>query len=191
MEKTKMKLTDIFDEDMILKSDRLILRPLTKNDADDFYEIFSDREVMRYYDVLPLENKEQAEIMLGGFIKALADRSMLRWGIEYKGKMVGTCGFFSFKDDCMKAEMGYELNSAYHRLGIMSEALTMILDFIFEKSGINRVEAWVEPDNTASKAVLKKLGFTHEGTLRQYEFCRDGIIDITVWSILRNDRLAG
>ena len=72
MEKTKMKLTDIFDEDMLLKSDRLILRPLNGNDLDDFYEIFSDREVMRYYDVLPLENREQAELMLDGFINALS-----------------------------------------------------------------------------------------------------------------------
>ena len=183
-----MKLTDIFDEAMLLKSDRLILRPLNGNDLDDFYEIFSDREVMRYYDVLPLENREQAKLMLDGFIGAFADRSMLRWGIEYRGKMVGTCGFFGFKDDCRKAEMGYELNSAYHRLGIMSEALTMILDFIFAKSDINRVEAYAEPDNTASLAVLKKLGFTREGTLRQYEYCRDGIIDITIWGLLRSDR---
>ena len=181
-------LTDIFDEDMIMRSDRLILRPLERRDVGDFYEIFSDREVMRYYDVLPLESIGQAEEMLDGFLAARADRTMLRWGIEYRGKMVGTCGFFNFKDDCKKAEMGYDLNLSFHRMGIMSEALAMILDFIYDKTDINRVEAWVEPQNAASAGVLAKLGFTHEGTLRQYEYCRDEVIDIMVWGMLRSDR---
>ena len=181
-------LTDIFDEDMTLRSDRLTLRRLAKGDRDDLYEIFSDREVMRYYDVLPFDDIAQAEEMLDRFIGGYSDRSMMRWGIEYNGKMVGTCGFFGFKEDCKKAEMGYELNSSFQRMGIMSEALGMILGFIFDKTDINRVEAYIEPENTASLATAEKLGFVREGTLRQYECCRGGIIDITVWGMLRSDR---
>ncbi len=181
-------LTDIFDEDMTLRSDRLILRRLAEGDRDDLYEIFSDKEVMRYYDVLPFDDIAQAEEMLDRFIGGYSDRSMMRWGIEYNGKMVGTCGFFGFKEDCKKTEMGYELNRSFQRMGIMSEALGMILGFIFDKTDINRVEAWVEPQNAASAGVLAKLGFAHEGTLRQYEYCRDEVIDIMVWGMLRSDR---
>ena len=51
----------------------------------------------------------------------------------------------------------------------------------------NRIEAYVEPMNTASLKLLENLGFTKEGLLRQYELCRGGLIDITIWGLLRSD----
>ena len=83
--------------------------------------------------------------------------------------------------------MGYELNSKYWNKGIMSESLEMIMDFIFRETDINRIEAYVEPMNTASLKLLESLGFTKEGLLRQYELCRGGLIDITIWGLLRSD----
>ena len=69
----------------------------------------------------------------------------------------------------------------------MSEALTLIIDFAFEHSEVNRIEAFVEPPNQASRALLGKLGFRMEGTLREHEMCRGELIDIQVFSLLRKD----
>ena len=51
----------IFDSDLVLESDRLILRPLKNSDAQDLFEVFSDRDVMKYYDVLPFNDITEAE----------------------------------------------------------------------------------------------------------------------------------
>lgn len=182
-------IKDLFDKNLILESERLLLRPIKESDADDIFEIFSDKEVMKYYDLLPFSSINDAVNQVEIFRKCLSEKTMMRWGIELKenGKLIGTCGFFAFSEENMKAEMGYELNREYWNKGIMSEALKMIIDFIFRETDINRVEAYVEPMNTASLKLLESLGFTKEGLLRQYEVCRGNLIDITIWGLLRND----
>lgn len=182
-------ITDIFDEPLSMDLERVLLRPITADDADDLYEIFSDKQVMKYYDRLPLKSREEADELAKMFIDCLADRKMLRWGIEEKssGKLIGTCGFFCISETNKKAEVGYELRRDRWGTGIMSEAVEAIMKFIFTKTDINRVEAFVEIPNVASMKLLDKLGFVNEGTLRQYERCRGELIDVTIWSCLRND----
>lgn len=182
-------LRDLFDKNLILESERLLLRPIKESDTDDIFEIFSDIEVMKYYDLLPFLTKDDAINQVEVFRKCLSEKTMVRWGIELKetGKLIGTCGFFAFSEESLKAEMGYELNRKYWNHGIMSESLKMIMDFIFRETDINRIEAYVEPMNTASLKLLENLGFTKEGLLRQYELCRDQLIDITIWGLLRSD----
>ena len=118
-------LRDIFDKPVTFETDRLRLRLLTQQDTRDIYEIFSDRQVMKYYDLSPFESLERAEEQIDLFTNGFEQRTMLRWGIELKdgGKLIGTCGFFAFNEDALKAELGYELNSSYHGKGLMSEAL--------------------------------------------------------------------
>ena len=182
-------LTDIFKKNMLINTQRLLLRPLFQSDAQDIYEIFSDKQVMKYYDLLPFESLERAKQQVEFFTQGFEQKTMLRWGIEYKdnSKLIGTCGFFAFNEDVKKAELGYELNSSYHGKGLMTEALGAILSHIFTQTDINRVEAYVEPPNIASQKTLEKLGFTKEGTLRQFERCRGELIDICVYGCLRSD----
>lgn len=182
-------ITDIFEKNMILESERLLLRPLEESDVSDLYEIFSDKLVMKYYDLLPFENISEAQKQIAIFRKCLSEKNMLRWGIILKEnkKLMGTCGFFAFSEKHQKAEIGYELHRDYWHCGIMTEALEMILNFIFTSSEINRVEAFVEIPNTASQKLLEKIGFTKEGVLRQYEKCRGNLIDIIIYGYLRSD----
>lgn len=184
---------ELFGKDLVLESERLILRPLEERDAKDVFEIFSDGELMRYYDLLPFKSMEKAERQTRFFMQALKDRTMIRWGIVLRenAKLVGTCGLFAFSDDDKKAELGYELNRNFQRRGIMSEALALVLDFAFSSSDINRIEAFIEPPNTASQALAGRLGFVKEGEMRDYELCRGKLIDITLWALLRRDWKSG
>lgn len=182
-------LTDIFEKDTLLETSRLRLRKITTADTQDIFEIFSDRQVMKYYDLLPFESIQRAREQAEFFEKSFEDKTMLRWGLELKEscKLIGTCGIFNFNESALKAELGYELGSAYQSAGLMSEALSAALEFIFKNCGINRIEAYVEPQNDFSQKLLEKLGFTKEGTLRQYERCRGELIDICIYGLLRSD----
>ena len=181
--------TKLFDTDITIETSRLTLSSLKDSDAEDIFEIFSDKQVMQFYDLLPFETLDRAKEQVKFFTNGYEQKQMIRWGIRYKenGKLIGTCGFFAFNEDAEKAELGYELNSSYQGKGIMTEAISEALAFLFKQTTVNRVEAYVEPENIPSQKLLEKLGFTKEGTLRKFERCRGELIDICVFGLLRNE----
>ena len=69
----------------------------------------------------------------------------------------------------------------------MSEALSLIIDHAYNNSEVNRIEAFVETPNKASRSLLEKLGFRMEETLREHEMCRGKLIDIQLLGLLRKD----
>ncbi len=172
-----------------LESDRLLLRPITVQDAKDLFEIYSNKEVMLYFDDRSaFENMSEAEDMAKGYENGIKTKAEMRWGIILKdtGKLIGTCGFHAISDYDKRLEIGYDLNRKYWGKKIMTEALSLIIQFAFEMD-VNRIEAFVEPPNTGSRVLLEKLGFSLEGTLRQHEMCRGELIDIQILGLLRGD----
>jgi ribosomal-protein-alanine N-acetyltransferase len=88
------------------------------------------------------------------------------------------------------AEWGYALATPYQKQGLMEEALHQLLDEIFRRTGIERLEARCAVDNAASIRVLEKLGFLREGVLRSY-FRLDGRrVDNVLYAVLRDDHIA-
>lgn len=173
-----------------LESDRLVLRKITSQDAAELYEIYSNKEVMLYFDDRgAFESMSEAEEMAKGYEEGLKNKWEMRWGIVLKetGKLIGTCGFHAISDYDKRVEVGYDLNREYWGQKIMTESLSLIFSFAFDVSDVNRIEAFIEPPNTGSRVLLEKLGFTLEGTLRQHEMCRGELIDIQILGLLRDD----
>lgn len=181
---------ELFKNFIELQSDRLLLRRITDQDASDLFEIYSNKEVMLYFDDRSaFEDMTEAEKMAKDYENGLINKWEMRWGIVLKetGKLIGTCGFHSISDYDKRIEIGYDLNRDYWGKKIMTEALSLIIQFAFEVSDVNRIEAFVEPPNIGSWVLLDKLGFSLEGTLRQHEMCRGELIDIQIFGLLRDD----
>jgi ribosomal-protein-alanine N-acetyltransferase len=183
---------ELFTNFRELESDRLLLRRITVQDSKDLFEIYSNKEVMLYFDDRnAFEDMEEAEQMAKGFADGIDNRTEIRWGIVLKetGKLIGTCGFHAISDYDKRIEVGYDLNRVYWGKKIMKDALSLIISFAFEVSDVNRIEAFVEPPNIASRMLLERLGFVLEGTLRKHEMCRGRLIDIQILSLLRDDSI--
>ncbi|MCB0183617.1 MAG: GNAT family N-acetyltransferase, partial [Caldilineaceae bacterium] len=86
-----------------------------------------------------------------------------------------------------RGEIGYDLRQREWGKGIMAEALDAIIDFGFRDMGLQRVEALVMPENVASARLLRKLGFTEEGTLRDYDRFKGAFHDMRCFSILKQE----
>ncbi len=173
-----------------LQSERLLLRKLTGQDVTDIFEIYSDPDVMMYFDDrYAFTALAEAEQMISGYNQAIHDMNGMRWGIVLKesGKLIGTCGFHAISDYHKRIEVGYDLNRNFWGNGFMSEALSLIIDHAYNHSEVNRIEAYVETPNKASRSLLEKLGFRMEGILREHEMCRGNLIDIQILSLLRKD----
>ncbi len=111
------------------------------------------------------------------------------WIIEASGEPCGWITLVVANWDHGLAEIGYALSTQFHNRGIMAQALSLLLPEIFLRTTLERVEARCSVDNEASRKVLEKLGFTHEGTLRSYFRLRGKRIDHSLYALLRIDFL--
>ncbi len=74
--------------------------------------------------------------------------------------------------------------------GYASEATRLLIDYLFDGLKLNRLEAYIHPDNVASRHLAEKCGLTCEGTLRQLWYQHGEYQDLSLYSIVRTDRAA-
>jgi len=175
-------------QNLPLRTDRLVLRPLRETDAEALFAIFSDARVMRYWSTPPWTSHQPAQDMIAADL-AQTTRDHLRLGIELaeSGLFLGTCSLFSINGTCRRAEVGYGLGSFAWGQGYMHEALRALLDFGFGELDLNRIEADIDPRNAASARTLERLGFTREGYLRERWIVGDEISDTALYGLLRRE----
>ncbi|MFP6584213.1 MAG: GNAT family protein [Candidatus Hydrogenedentota bacterium] len=109
-----------------------------------------------------------------------------RLAIELEGEAIGGTGG-QFKEDVhyRTFEIGYWLGEAFWDNGLISEAVNLICDHLFNQTDCLRIEAHVSATNPASARVLIKNGFQLEGTLRNGVFKNGEITDILMHSKIR------
>ncbi len=79
-------------------------------------------------------------------------------------------------------ELGYALRKDRRRRGYTFEAAQLLLDFGFGSLGLHRIQAACGPDNTASQAMLQRLGFEYEGRMRDHVFTNGAWRDSLLYS---------
>lgn len=109
-------------------------------------------------------------------VQAFADGSDHRLHLFLKNTdtLIGCSGIHDINWSVPSAEIGYWLRSPYSGKGYMTEAVREITRYLAEELHMNRVEIRMSADNTKSKAIPERLGFTHEGTFRNHARHMDG-----------------
>ncbi|MEH2180963.1 GNAT family N-acetyltransferase [Nostoc sp.] len=173
-----------------LETDRLLLRETTLQDAEAIFAVFSDPSVTQFHDLDTFTSIKQAIAVIGRRAKRFEEGEGIRWGIIHKqdNVLIGSCGF-TWNPQEHSAEVGYELASTFWRQGIMTEAVSTILQFGFQKMGLRFVVAQVMLENIASKKLLEKLGFHSQGVLKQYGFFKGQYHDLEQF-LLKNKKLS-
>jgi ribosomal-protein-alanine N-acetyltransferase len=176
-------------EPPLLNSTRLSLRGITATDTPALFEIYSDRKTLEYWGKDPVKTPAEAWAMIEENLKHVADGSALLWGITPKetGQLIGTCVLFRINRQNRNAELGYILNRKYWGKGLMTEALTCLLNHAFDTLDLHRLEADTDPDNSASLAVLEKLGFQREGYFRERWFVHGKWHDSVMLGLIRSE----
>jgi RimJ/RimL family protein N-acetyltransferase len=177
---------------LVLNTPRLRLRPLVASDAGALFDLCADREVMRYWSTPPWTTLAQAEALIAADLAELPTGRHLRLALlPCDGeRLIGTCSLFSFNLACRRAEIGYALARNAWGQGLMHEALVALVDHAFGALQLHRLEADIDPRNTASAASLARLGFAKEGHLRE-RWIVDGVVsDSALYGLLRSDWLA-
>jgi len=174
---------------LTLRTERLLLRPLRADDADALFRMNSDPLTMRYMSTPAWSSRAQANESIAKDLIALPAGQHLRLGLTERdgSALVGTCSLFAFNEACRRAEVGYALARPAWGAGLMNEALRALLVYAFGELNMNRIEADIDPRNTASAKSLERLGFMREGLLRERWIVGGEVSDTALYGLLQHD----
>ena len=107
--------------------------------------------------------------------------------IFYEKKLVGSVAFVKIDKVNRAAEIGYWLSENMQGEGIVTQSCERLIKYGFEKMNLHRIEINVAPENLKSLAIPQKLGFHHEGTIRESLFFNDKFYDGERFSLLKRE----
>lgn len=110
-------------------------------------------------------------------------------GIWHKDKLAGSIGYLYIDYDNNKTEIGYWLGKDFEGMGLISKACHLLINHAFSDLKLNKVEINVATHNSKSRAIPKRLGFTEEGIVRDYEFLNGVYLDRTLYGLLKEEWL--
>ena len=173
-----------------IRTERLILRSVTENDAEDIYEYSKDPEIGPKAGWKPHESVEETKKLFPDIF--LKQPSVFAIVMPENGKVIGTIGLINDeKRSYDKVRMlGYALGKEYHCRGYMTEAAKAVIEYGFKTMGLELISAYCYPFNKASQRVIEKCGFMYEGTLKMSELRYDGtLLDEICYSISKDEYL--
>lgn len=172
------------------ETDRLILRRFSIEDAREMYENWaSDDEVTKYLTWPTHANVEVTKAVLESWIQRYEDNNYYNWGIVLKetNSLIGNISVVDHNDEKESALLGWCMSRKLWGQGIMPEAASAVVKYLFEEVGFNRVAADHDSNNPKSGRVMSKIGMKYEGTLRANGKNNQGIIDEVWYSILKDE----
>ena len=149
-----------------IETERLILRPLSIEDASAVFEWAGDPIVNRYMPYPLHENVHQAE----EWISSLGDKNEFCFCLKDSGKVIGA-GSVSYDEEYDSYELGYNLNRHYWGMGYATEVSKALIQWAYQNLGARDFFARHANENKASGNVLRKCGFQfeHYGQYGRYD----------------------
>lgn len=139
--------------DGVIQTPRLVLRRV--REGDDFaamHAIMCQQRAMAYWSTLPHDSEEQTREWLAN-MAAIEPALGEDFIVEHEGRVIGKAGFYRFPD------LGYLFDPAFWGQGLAREAVDAVIARGFTMHQLSRVQADVDPRNTASLRLLERLGF--------------------------------
>jgi len=144
---------------MILKTQRLVLKPILDSDLNTLHRIFTDSYVRRYLCDGEIWSLQQVEEMLAENQKLFAEKKFGLWSIETntEKEVIGFVGLWYFFDE-EQPQLVYALLPTATKKGYATEAATKIIEYCFDELGFEYVVASCDRPNIESQKLAVRLG---------------------------------
>ncbi len=168
----------------------LELRPLNLRDAGAVFALVeANRERLRRW--LPWVDATGSVVDIREFLRRVTAQAKAgtgqSFGLWWRGRLVGVASLAWIDAANRSAAIGYWLGQEAEGHGLMTAAVTALLRHGFRTLQLNRIEIRAGVRNRRSRAIPERLGFRHEGTLRQAERLADRFVDHAVYGLLEGD----
>jgi ribosomal-protein-alanine N-acetyltransferase len=173
-----------------LETERLVLRPLTPQDAPALHQLAGRREIADTTISIPHPySEQQARQWIAGTADLFAQGKVAAFGMQLKreGNLVGAAGLRDIDAEHSLAELGFWVAVEWWGQGYVTEAARAVVAFGFQQLGLNRIYAHHMVRNPASGRVLAKIGMKPEGLLRQRVRKWGVFEDVVLMALLREE----
>ncbi len=173
-------------QQMELYSPRLILKSITPAFITDIFTTKSEAEIKAYFGFDDSGYQHALQMHLQGMETHCISFHYFLLIDKQTQLPIGECGFHTWNKTHRRAELFYAMRSdEFKQKGFMTEAVKAVIEFGYSQMQLHRIAAFIDDNNTASKKLLLRYGFTKEGTMRE-DYCVDGVNeDSDCYSLLR------
>lgn len=157
-------MNNIFGPFPILQTERLILRKLTLDDAEEILFLRSDENINKYIDRPRAKTTNDAYNFIKKTNQSIDNNELVDWAITFKNysRLIGSICLWNLSREENKAEIGYELLPDFQGKGIAHEAVLVVIDYGFNIMSLNKIEAYTHKENLASIKLLEKFEFVRD-----------------------------
>lgn len=169
----------------MIKGERISLRPVAESDLDEMHRRSLDLEVRGPWYPLPQTS----------LTKFRADFGQSGWWSQDEGvfvvvddqdQLLGRVAWGKLNGSAPDVELAYSLFDLANRgKGIATEAVDLLVGWLFEAGFMNRLLLYIHVDNVASHRVAEKCGFTKEATARESWYHRGKWHDLDIYTLTR------
>ena len=188
-------IRDIFQQQPVLENERVLLRPIQENDFDNLLPFSMQEPEIWKYGLVSAAGEENLRNYLANAIKSLNDKKEYPFIVfdKKENKYAGSTRFYDIQQPWLTAQLGYTwYGSAFQRTGLNRHCKLLLLTYVFEEWGLERLEFRADANNARSVAAMKAIGCVEEGILRNHmPTASGGRRDSIILSILKTEWFGG
>jgi RimJ/RimL family protein N-acetyltransferase len=163
----------------------VVLREFRQDDAAAVAALVGDERVVRWLSFDPRSRSESDAMLAGILQRAVAEPRNEYYLAVTSAKGGEVVGFARLGlDGVQAAKLGYAISADHWGHGYATDAASAMLGFAFTTLGLHRVSAAIGPENAASVAVVRRIGMTYEGRIRDHVFTHGAWRDSLLYSVL-------
>ena len=170
--------------------DGVLVDRLDLEDSDELFALIDDNRayLRRWLDFLDATLiPDDTRSFIDSTIEQFQGQRVCTCAIRVDGRIVGVIGHHFIDWENRYAHLGYWLAERWQGRGLATRACAAMIEHAFRELELNRVELSCGTGNRRSRAIPERLGFTHEGTLRQTEWLYDRFVDHALYGLLREE----
>ena len=188
-------IKDIFEHQPTLENERVLLRPIQESDFDNLLPFSLNEPDIWKYGLLTAAGEENLRNYLAAAVKSMNEKKEYTFIVFDKkaNSYAGSTRFYDIQQTYLTAQLGYTwYGGAFQRTGLNRHCKLLLLTYVFEEWGLERLEFRAHAGNQGSIAAMKAIGCVPEGILRNHMPTVDGSRrDSIVLSILKDEWFGG
>ena len=173
----------------MIETKRTILRPIEPNDNEQIFSYRSDAETNKFQSWVPKCLEDVNEFITKNPTEFNKPESWFQLAIVEKetNEIIGDIGVHFIGSENLQSEIGCTLSKACHGKGFATETISAIIDYLFRKLDKHRIVTSIDPENTSSLNLVKRLGLRKEAHFKESLFIGGKWVDDIVYAVLKSE----
>lgn len=173
-----------------IETERLLIREFAPRDVETVFQYTSQQQGIFFHEN-PAFVRDDVERWLNDLLRFAQEptRHRHQFAVELResGTLIGTARVHVDVPDDRQGSVGYAFWHEHWGRGLATEAATAMVDFGFDRLGLHRIEATIDPQNAASVRVAEKLGMRLEGHMKERFSTPDGWRDSLLYATTEDE----